>query len=204
MRKYDRDAKKSVGIKFGRLTVLRVLDERSKRRTILVECLCECGNKKVIELSKLRQGVVGSCGCLQMEHSLTNIKTAQQACRDSGKVREPRLGSAARVYQVNYHDGNLTFDDFLELSQRNCYYCGAAPANFANIYLHKNTKCLPYRIEQGTFIYNGLDRVDNTKRHDKENVVPCCAHCNKSKLQRTQEEFFNWIARVYETHIATG
>jgi hypothetical protein len=200
MRKYDLDAEKSVGTKFGRLTILCVMKERSKKRSILVSCLCECGKEKIVELSLLRQGALNSCGCLRAERILDNIKLAQQANKESGKIREPRLGSAARVYQVNYHDGNLTFEDFLDLSQKNCYYCGAPPANFANIYLYKNTTCQSYRAEQGTFIYNGLDRVNNTKKHDKENVVPCCSNCNYAKLDRTQEEFLAWIARVYAKH----
>lgn len=46
------------------------------------------------------------------------------------------------------------------------------------------------------FIYNGLDRVDNTKSHTKENCVPCCKYCNYAKRNLTIEEFFTLLENI--------
>jgi hypothetical protein len=54
------------------------------------------------------------------------------------------------------------------------------------------------RVVNGWFIYNGLDRIDSSLRHNKDNVVPCCSVCNTAKLDLTVEEFYNWIDRVVE------
>lgn len=49
-------------------------------------------------------------------------------------------------------------------------------------------------------IYNGLDRVDSKLPHNINNVVPCCIHCNKAKLDRTQDEFYAWVEKVHRLH----
>ena len=35
----------------------------------------------------------------------------------------------------------------------------------------------------------GCDRIDNSKPHTPDNVVPCCAECNKKRHTRDYEEF---------------
>lgn len=37
----------------------------------------------------------------------------------------------------------------------------------------------------------GADRIDNSKPHTPDNVVPCCYHCNCKKHLKTYEEFIN-------------
>jgi hypothetical protein len=35
----------------------------------------------------------------------------------------------------------------------------------------------------------GCDRIDNSKPHTPDNVVPCCWECNKKRGRRDYEEF---------------
>lgn len=56
--------------KYGRLTIIRELERGVKpsgQKYRRVECLCECGNKKIVHLSALKSGNTQSCGCLQKE-----------------------------------------------------------------------------------------------------------------------------------------
>ena len=53
------------GQRFGVLVVLRECEERSKGGKILVECICDCGNKTTKEAGNLRIGSTRSCGCGQ-------------------------------------------------------------------------------------------------------------------------------------------
>lgn len=99
--------------------------------------------------------------------------------------------AAKKVYRDSYSDGNLTFDQFKLMTSKNCVYCNSPPSNKASIYL-KN---------EFVFIYSGLDRLDNNKRHDLENVVPCCKLCNRIKSNKTLQQFFKWISDVYETSL---
>lgn len=55
------------GQRFGRLTALELLPERSKTGARLWRCLCDCGNEKVATTSALNNGFVQSCGCLKRD-----------------------------------------------------------------------------------------------------------------------------------------
>ena len=37
----------------------------------------------------------------------------------------------------------------------------------------------------------GCDRIDNSKPHTPDNVVPCCEECNKKRHRKPFEEFLN-------------
>lgn len=108
----------------------------------------------------------------------------------------PQNISAKRTYR-GYSDGDLSFEEFLRLSQKSCVYCGTAPSNITNWYLSciKNKPYTSqYLIDNGNFVYNGLDRIDNTKPHHTNNVVPCCFNCNRAKNDMSLSEFRMHIA----------
>lgn len=184
--------------KFGRLIILNVVsnDRFGFKR---VNCLCDCGNQKIVRLDRLRSGNTQSCGCLRIENATKQLAGASQANPLLKDKSEPRIATAKIVYR-RYSDGNLSFEKFLELSQKNCFYCGTSPCSTTNYYITKNSKYSKERISKGYFTYNGLDRVDSSKPHNIDNVVPSCITCNKAKLQQSQVEFFDWISRVYNLH----
>lgn len=39
----------------------------------------------------------------------------------------------------------------------------------------------------------GCDRIDNTKPHTPDNVIPCCDECNSKRGTKTYEEFLMYI-----------
>lgn len=53
-----------VGERFGRLLVVRLFERKS--RYFLWECLCDCGNTKIVQGGHL--GSTKSCGCLRKEN----------------------------------------------------------------------------------------------------------------------------------------
>ena len=53
--------------KFGRLTVLRLTDQKTKNRGLIWECQCDCGNITNVPGYSLKNGTVQSCGCLRLE-----------------------------------------------------------------------------------------------------------------------------------------
>ena len=81
----NKKIKNEIGMKFGRLTVLNEVEpeiyiynkpdktEKLNRRRYL--CLCDCGNKKVIQRSSLISGGTTSCGCFKKELSQKWAKT---------------------------------------------------------------------------------------------------------------------------------
>lgn len=54
------------GQKFGRLTVISYA-RKDKEGNILWNCLCDCGNTKIILRNNLKSGHTQSCGCYKIE-----------------------------------------------------------------------------------------------------------------------------------------
>jgi len=61
------------GQSFSRLTVLSRADNRGGQS--MWNCLCECGNTKVVESYGLRKGKTRSCGCLSREVAVKSNTT---------------------------------------------------------------------------------------------------------------------------------
>ena len=166
------------GKKFGRLTVIKRSFPNNKYNHSRWLCRCDCGRTKVVMGSSLIQGNTKSCGCLRIGKSrlpkgLASLRQTFRKYKQTAKMRS--------------HSFKLTEEQFHELTQKDCYYCGAKPSNIGKD---------AHNIEDYT--YNGLDRVDNTKGYTIENVVPCCIHCNRAKNDFTLQGFKDWIKRVHK------
>lgn len=83
---------------------------------------------------------------------------------------------------------NLTLSEFKNITQQICHYCGSIPSN---IYRNPISKDIV-----ADYVYNGIDRVDNTKGYVLDNCVACCRTCNWAKGKKTQEEFYHWIKQL--------
>lgn len=179
---------------FGRFTVLQ-RDLSRKNKTFWL-CRCSCGIQKSVYSAHLKSGHSKSCGCLKKESCLKQIPKMRQI----NIQFEPKIASARSVWQRVYSDGNLTFDEFYEITQLNCHYCNEPPNNFFSKRKANNCKN-KLLIDEDTFIYNGLDRLDSSKNHSKNNVVPCCKWCNYAKRERSKDEFLEWVRKVYHNTI---
>jgi hypothetical protein len=182
------------GKTFGKLIVIERTSkpENSNKKDRFWLCKCECGNIKVVSSYNLRSGVVKSCGCLISE-------TAKETGRKNAIDRKPynvlpfgeaALNSKYRGYQNNAksrgHSFELTIEEFFDLSQQVCYYCGSEPSSVSKNYYGK-----------GDFIYNGIDRWNNSIGYKKENCVPCCGTCNYMKRTLSGEEFYKQINKIF-------
>lgn len=92
------------GLDFGGLHVVRRAG-KTKQRISTWECLCGCGNTKVVHRPHLINGDTKSCGCLQR-------KTAAKIAASFNAAKSVRRKPVARVL---LRDGDLEDDlDFLE------------------------------------------------------------------------------------------
>lgn len=167
---------KYIGEKFGILTVVRNLGYERQKQATMVECLCECGNLTIVRysnLSRLGPSRTQSCGCLK---KFGHGDASFNQLFSSYKRRAKRAGL----------EFSLTEEDFEILTSSNCYYCGIPPA--------QETK----RNElNGNYVYNGIDRADNSKGYILENCVSCCKPCNSKKGYIT----FDIISKIIEIPI---
>lgn len=169
--------------KFGRLTVIKRSYPNGNRRQPKWLCKCDCGKEKVILGDSLKQGVIKSCGCLKADNHLEPGLANMRKLISDYKQK-------AKKHRLNY---KLTEEQFKEITQKDCYYCGAKPNNV--------TRSPTYN---GDYIYNGLDRIDNAKGYTMENVVSCCKTCNSAKGILTIQEFKDWLERAYNKIFKKG
>ena len=118
----------------------------------------------------LTQALQKTTGCLYCSH------------------KEPRPYRRKRPYEVLYnnlrnrgrHPVLLTYDQFVALTeQKECHYCGTG------------ITWSRHRLKGETTASN-LDRKDNGRPYEQDNVVVCCIRCNKGK--NTHFTYDEWKA----------
>lgn len=55
-----------IGLKFGKLTVINRHGIDASRHATW-ECICDCGNSKIVSSNDVKRGKVKSCGCINLE-----------------------------------------------------------------------------------------------------------------------------------------
>lgn len=82
---------------------------------------------------------------------------------------------------------SLTVEDFELMTSKPCHYCGKEPAQVRKI-----------KGVQGEYVYNGIDRINNSKGYEHGNCVPCCGICNSMKYTLSVEDFIEHIKLILE------
>ena len=73
-----------------------------------------------------------------------------------------------------------------DLTSSTCFFCEIGPYQFSD---HRKTN--------GTYFYNGIDRLDNSKGYTIENSVTCCGRCNSAKNDMSLLEFKELVSKIY-------
>ncbi len=176
--------------KYGKLTVIKLTGERGPSGQIYWECKCDCGNIHVTSGESLRGGKSKSCGCARKtppnKAGDREYAIKKQLYKTNVEKRSQRLG----------FDYNISLEDYIKLIEQPCFYCGIKDSNYATD--RYNTKKNGRKTSDTIVYYNGIDRIDSSKGYVKGNVVTSCKYCNTAKNTMTQQEFKEWIVRVYE------
>ena len=166
----------------------------SNRMEWLWKCQCDCG-----EFFNSREHKLGSrYGC----HSCTNRKTTiERADRRTGIDHiglKNRLLKEYKCGAVKWKlEFSLTFDEFVNLLEGDCVYCGVKPRVYAyqKQYMQKG---------KPEWAHNGIDRIDSSKGYTIDNCVSCCTECNYAKHEMSVVEYKEFIKRVYNFLILKG
>lgn len=181
------------GRQFGRWNVLS-LDyiDKEKDYKIYWKCKCSCEKHTVksIDGHTLRYGGSKSCGCLRSEKSKIQGKKNKIVDRFLPLSKRLYYDYKIRCAQNRNHEFDIELTSFRKKILEPCYYCGELPSRE---YHHPKTS--------GSFLYNGLDRVNNDLGYTEENVVTCCFLCNSMKKAMSQKDFLSWVKRVYNHSI---
>lgn len=172
------------GLRSGRLVAIEPTEERCGSEVVW-QARCDCGNTLLVVGRSLARGLTSSCGCLRLRGNRKNgIGTGKRGRRGGqGAAHGLYLSyrQSAKTRGIGWH---LSPQKFLELTECACTYCGAPPSQ-------------EFGGRDDTYLYNGLDRVDNAGPYSVDNCVPCCGPCNVAKGTMSVEEFREHIRRIY-------
>jgi len=139
-----------------------------KKNKAMWLCQCDCGNTTISSGHDLRRNHKKSCGCKFF------MRKDDTTCRSL-------YGTYKSLAQKRGHEFSINYDVFNLLTQQSCFYCNKKP----NKIIKSRKDWYP------EFIYNGIDRYDNTKGYIPGNVVSCCGICNRFKSNYTVDIFLN-------------
>lgn len=180
-----------IGMRYNMLMVVeklpsKVYGDKSKyHKKRMWLCKCDCGNMTEANTGSLTCDKKKSCGCL------TSTKSAENSIKSRYKIAKQDAGyrSIYSSYKLNAKsrgfEFNIDFDYAVSILKSDCHYCGIEPSN-------------TYMKSYYNATYNGIDRVDNTKGYEMDNIVSCCKMCNIAKNNNTEEYFLQWVKRLSE------
>jgi hypothetical protein len=181
-----------IGQKFGRLLVISRAPSRHKRA--YWNCVCDCGKTCVANGKYMRQGKKHSCGCLRSE--LSRLRMPALIAGNVLPLGEAAFNLLYATYRCSAEKRGfefaLTKEDFESLTQRDCFYCGMKPSQLARPQMG------------GGYLYNGIDRNDNSQGYTLTNSVPCCKLCNWMKNQFDVVDFLNHCKMIVEFQSSKG
>lgn len=154
-----------LGQVFGKLVVIEDSGRRKSNGQILWRCVCECGNIHYVAGSYLKDGRSTSCGCIRQQIMSSQRYSLLPENEAAYNILYKNYKTNAKYRNIGF---DLTKEEFKEFTQNNCYYCGKIPSQLSN-------------STTGSYIYNGIDRVDNAKGYTVDNCVACCGDCNRIK-----------------------
>lgn len=184
-----------LGKTFGRLTVIAEHEHMGKEHKVAWWCKCKCGRELAVIAKHLKNGNTQSCGCIQKEWAGRHIR--QLAIENIKYTLDELL--IRKVWKGNYSE--CPFELFSELAVKNCCYCNALPSNESRFDSERG------RLKEAhakRFVYSGLDRIDSSKDHSPDNIVPACWICNVAKSNRSISQFLEWALRTNAWLLNTG
>lgn len=146
-----------IGKRFGRLVVTGTSPRRNGYHAF-VWCQCDCGRRKEVEFSKLKNGETTSCGCFRYKVALTNFKKGGQP--KHGLYNSPEYNSWENMKTRCTNPNNNRFDYY---GGRGITVCPEWMESFEAFYAHIGPRPEP----KGLY---SIDRINNDGNYEPGNV----------------------------------
>jgi hypothetical protein len=169
----------SVGMKFGKLTILDIFKgEVSGSKCSACKCACDCGNEIVVKISDILRGNNVSCGCRQIGPESPLWK----GCGDiSGSTFDQIKGSALSRRDGKKREFSVTIQELWNLFVEQNGKCALSGVS---IYFAKNSR----EKQQGLYTAS-LDRADSSRGYTIDNVQWVHKDVNNIKTDMDQGRF---------------
>jgi hypothetical protein len=157
----------------------RTLERKEYQERQLTPDMClGCGITMLESTEGFRNDIVKRCKECYIKLRETEEKREREE-RDYNKERKANITKHYDEYVRGAMKKNLQFnltaEQFITLVNSHCYYCD--------------------EYDEARVI--GIDRVDSECGYLIDNVVPCCAICNRMKSDLEKGDFLNHICKIY-------
>ena len=111
-------------------------------------------------------------------------------------MRKKSGEASAHALYLGYRNGakkrgleyRVSEKEFKRLCQQPCFYCGELPS-----------RAFKGNNHFGSFLHNGIDRIDNNLGYVKGNMTTACWTCNRAKRNFSVKDFYSYVKRIHET-----
>lgn len=149
-----------IGMKSGKLTVIKMSENQSGHKGIMWTCLCECGNYTDVEGSLIRSGKTKSCGCSIRMKSLIGERFGHLTVIEKAE----KLGGRT-AYKCKCDCGNTTIVQATNLKTGNTKSCGCErtkghgiPKRIYDVWFGMMRRC--YNADHVSYKYYGARGIE--------------------------------------------
>jgi len=159
------------GKKFGKLTVVRLLAQRSSSKARMWLCSCDCGGAKIVRKNSLTAGMTKTCGCGAHPNRQNNVNW-----RGYEEISLDFFTTVKRNAESRGIEFSLTIEYLW------------------NLYIAQNKKCslsglpISFGAKRATTTVS-VDRIDSLRGYVEGNVQWVHKKINIMKNVYSQEEF---------------
>lgn len=173
--------------KFGKLTPIKVVG-KNKRRQLMWECKCDCGNTTIACGSEMRLGRIKSCGCAQSEMKPT---------RRDPKIPKYKL---TRKYGIGYtNKGTEFYFDLEDYEKIKNHSWSENRGGYIYTYIEHKIILLHRFILNATQI---VDHINHNKKDNRKcNLRECTPSQNAMNRANTKGIFFNKSVNKWQAQI---
>ncbi len=166
-----------IGRKIGIWTVLDLYDRNILHPAKKIcdrywKCQCDCGFIKILNERTIKHTRFKNCNNCKKSYLGEGVAA---------------LNNLYSTYKINAKSRKLkwklTFEQFKILTKSNCYYTNLPPSSIC-------------KAKGGNYVYNGIDRLDNTEGYTIENSVPCNSKVNRMKMDLPYGDFVELCALI--------
>lgn len=181
--------KNLIGIKFGKLNPIKLLDERKNNNRYWL-CECECGNIKEIRASHLLKGHSKSCGCSWHNKNKDNFNW-----KGYGDIPLDFFNSIKRGAESRKLEFNITIEYLWSILEKQKHRCALSGIKLMFSTTRKNKNKIRTM---------SVDRIDSSKGYVEGNIQWVHKTINIMKNKLSDEEFIMFCKNVSENNTEEG